>query len=111
VLKKQRARYDIECGDFGLAGGTVGWVLPAATLGIDKPDEFAACDARFVSGFCIFFNDKQRPLDPRGAEAFVLSLGVDILPNTIVAGGRDGKSGNDARSDFAGLRSARQRRP
>jgi hypothetical protein len=25
VVKKQRARYDIECGDFGLAGGTVGW--------------------------------------------------------------------------------------
>jgi hypothetical protein len=43
--------------------GTVGWVLPAATLGFDKPDEFTACDPRFVSGFCIFFNDKQGPLD------------------------------------------------
>jgi hypothetical protein len=55
--------------------GTVGWVLPDATLGIDKPEEFAVSDACFVSGFCIFFNDKQRPLDPRGAQAFVLSLG------------------------------------
>jgi hypothetical protein len=25
VLKKQRPRDDIECGNFGLAGGTVGW--------------------------------------------------------------------------------------
>jgi hypothetical protein len=41
VLKKQRARDDIECGDFGLAGGTVGWVLPLKRFTLDKPSEFA----------------------------------------------------------------------
>src|SRR5262249_23487380 len=66
----------VEDGDWTWTeAGTVGWVLPVAPLGIDKPEEFATCDARFVSGFCIFFNEKQRPLDPRGAEAFVSSLG------------------------------------
>jgi hypothetical protein len=54
--------------------GTVGWVLPAVTLGIDKPEEFTAYDARFVSGFCIFFNVKQRPPD-RAARGFCFVTG------------------------------------
>ena len=40
VLKKQRARYDIEGGDFGLAVGTVGWEPPLKLFSLDKPSEF-----------------------------------------------------------------------
>jgi hypothetical protein len=40
VLKKQRPRDDIECGNFGLAGGTVGWEPPLQRLTLDKLDEF-----------------------------------------------------------------------
>jgi hypothetical protein len=40
VLKKQRARDDIECGDFGLAGGTAGWVLPLLSFVLEKPRLF-----------------------------------------------------------------------
>jgi hypothetical protein len=35
------------------AVGTVGWVLPTPSFGIDKPSEFGRSMLRFVSGFCI----------------------------------------------------------
>jgi len=36
-LKKQRARYDIECDDFGLAGGTVGWARTTTPVSTAEP--------------------------------------------------------------------------
>jgi hypothetical protein len=41
VLEKQRACCNIECGDFDLAGGTVGWELERQPGIIEKIGVFA----------------------------------------------------------------------
>src|SRR5712691_5405497 len=55
VLEKQRTRYDIECGDFDLAGGTVGWELERQPGIIEKIDVFAR---NFVAAF-VFKRNRQ----------------------------------------------------
>jgi hypothetical protein len=40
-VRKATAGYDIECGDFGLAGGTVGWELERQPRIIEKIGVFA----------------------------------------------------------------------
>ena len=52
-----------------------GTYVPAAIWPHEGRDAQYCLRRVFVSGYCIFFNDKRRPLDPRGAEAFVSSLG------------------------------------
>jgi hypothetical protein len=53
VLKKQRARCDIECGDFGLAVSTVGWELRVAPSSVERINLFARDHFTFVVRFVL----------------------------------------------------------
>ena len=66
---KATAGYDIECGDFGLAGGTVGWELRVHPSSIERIDLFARDDFVFVAGFVFATsaNREDAPLVRSGA--------------------------------------------